>query len=60
MKKRERVNITDKNGTPVYVGDEFLAYIIEPSPYPPTKVIVVKDVSTENIELWKESYYSRK
>ena len=48
--KKERVNITDKNNSPVYVGDEFLAKMIEPSIQMPTRVKVVKDTSPENLE----------
>lgn len=50
MEKKEKIGITDKNNNPVYVGDEFLVRMIEPSVQKPTKVRVVKDTSPENIE----------
>jgi hypothetical protein len=46
-----KINITDKNSNPVYEGDVFNAYMIRPSNLPPTKVTVVKDISSENLEL---------
>ena len=45
-----KINITDKNNNPVYVGDMFEARMIEPSFEKPTLVRVVKDLSPENIE----------
>jgi len=48
--KPYKINITDKNNNPVYIGDIFNAYMIFPSLVPPTKVKVVKDISPENME----------
>jgi len=45
-----KINITDKNDNPVYVGDVFEARMIEPSFEIPTRVKVVKDISPENLE----------
>lgn len=45
-----KINITDKNNNPVYVGDIFEAKIIEPSFETPTRVKVIKDISQENID----------
>ena len=46
----KEINTKDKNGDKIYVGDEFWAYIVEPTFYPPTRVTVVWDDSVENMK----------
>jgi len=46
-----KINMTDKNNNAVYEGDVFYANLISPSLFPATKVSVVKDVSTENLNI---------
>lgn len=48
--KKEKANIKDSYGNDVYFGDTFWAYMMRPSAVAPTKVIVVKDESEENLE----------
>jgi hypothetical protein len=44
-----KINIQDKNGNDVFIGDKFIATMISPSHEKGTLVTVVEDLSEENI-----------
>ncbi len=46
---REKIDIKDKKGNDVFIGDRFLAKMITPSNENGTLVTVVKDESEENL-----------
>lgn len=45
----KKINITDKEGKSVYVGDKFWAYIVSPTLSKPTEVTVISDTTEENL-----------